>query len=279
MPIEEYHGYSSVISKSGLDDINHSPAKFKAMRGSDAPPRAETSSQLVGNLAHCAFLEPNEFPKRYAIGPTVHRGTNVWKEFVANTKLTAIQADQNNTAWLQAKAMNDLTAVFWDGEQHLDMNRIMARGRAEVSAFANDPHTGVLCRVRPDWVHDLGDGRVLLVDVKTVGSALEDGFLLQARKLRYFLQDKFYSDVYEWATGKTVAGFIFANVETAWPHPAASYQFGDQSRHEGWLQYRKNLDLYADCLKRDTWPGISSQTTTVDLPLYALTEEEVELPE
>lgn len=279
MPIDEYHGYSDVISKSGLDDISHSAAKFKAMRGPNAPARKEQPSQLIGNLAHCAFLEPAEFNKRYAVGPTVHRGTNVWKEFVASTKLTPIQVDQCDTAWAMAQAMNDLPNVFWDGERCLDMRHIMSNGRAEVSAFANDPNTGVLCRVRPDWVHDLGDGRVLLLDVKTVGSALEDGFLMQARKLRYYVQAKFYSDVYEWATGKTVAGFVFANVETAWPHAAASYQFGDQSMHEGWLRYRKDLDLYAHCLKTGTWPGIASQTTTVDLPLYEITEEEVEIPE
>lgn len=277
MPIAEYHGYSGAISKSGLDDIAHSPMKFKKLRGPDAPPRGEKASQLHGNLAHCAFLEPHAFKSRYAVGPSVNRNTTEWKKFVAGTEKTAIQADQIETAHEQAFSMMQLTDVF--KPLHLSMKQIMAKGNPEVSAFAIDPNTGVLCRVRPDWVHDVSENEVVLMDVKTVGSALEDGFMLQTRKLRYHVQAKFYSDVYEWATGKRVIGFVFAGVETAWPYSAASYDLGDQSLHEGWLQYRKNLDLYAHCLKHDTWPGISSQTTTVDLPLYALTEEEVELPE
>lgn len=276
LSIEAYHS-SPGISKSGLDDVARSPAIYKALRSPEAPARVEKASQLHGNLAHCAFLEPATFASRYAVGPTVSRQTKEWKEFAGKTPLTAIQKEQQETAFAQAKSLMDLPNVFWHNERWLSMAEIMANGHAEVSAFANDPNTGVLCRVRPDWVCDLGNNEVLLVDAKTVGSAVADGFLMQAKKLRYVVQDKFYSDVYEWASQKKVVGFVFANVETVWPYAAASYDFGDQSKHEGWLQYRENLDKYAECLKRDRWPGIASQTTTVDLPYYALTEEEVEL--
>lgn len=295
MPIAEYHGYSGAISKSGLDDIARSPAIFKALRSPGAPGREETPAQLHGNLCHTAFLEPDQFAKRYIITPNdaPRRPTEAqwnakdpspssvasmkwWKAF--NDQCVGKQLitwDQHEIAISQANSLNSLTGVF----HGLTMAEIMASGRPEVSAFWNDPQTGVLCRCRPDWVHELADGSVLLIDCKTVGAATEDGFLMQARKLRYFVQDFWYSHGYEIASGKRVAGFVFAVTETRFPFASASYRLGDQTRHEGYLQSRKNLDLYAHCLKHDTWPGISSQTTTVDLPLYALTEEEVELPE
>ncbi|MNV88487.1 Exodeoxyribonuclease 8 [compost metagenome] len=94
---------------------------------------------------------------------------------------------------------------------------------------------------------------------------------------RYFMQDSFYSEGYAHASGMEVVGFVFVVVEDKWPFLAASYQLGDESRHEGALQHRDLLDTYAECMRTNTWPGYTAATETLDLPSYALTPQEVEI--
>ena len=65
---ESYHSGPG-ISKSGLDDMDP-PARYYALHlDPNRPERAQTAAQRVGTLAHCAILEPEQFAKRYRVGP------------------------------------------------------------------------------------------------------------------------------------------------------------------------------------------------------------------
>lgn len=292
LDIRDYHAGPG-ISKSGLDDIDHSPAFFKAMRSSNAPAREETPSQLVGNLAHCAILEPAEFVKRYASLPSdaPRRPTDAqwnakapsdeskaamawWTEWnAAHAGTTVISAAQHK----MALGMSDSMRRLKDVHAGLSMSELLSRGRPEVSAYWKDPDTGMSCRCRPDWVHPLNKKQAVILDVKTVGDATAHEFSRQVHRMRYHVQDAFYTDGFAAAARMEVVAFIFVVVEDKWPYAAASYQLGDESRHEGYLQYRQNLDLYASCVKSGIWPGLAPRTTVIDLPPYALTPVEEEL--
>ncbi|AUL54973.1 PD-(D/E)XK nuclease-like domain-containing protein [Burkholderia pseudomallei] len=265
LDIDEYHARPQ-ISKSQLDTINVSPAHFWALHRDPARPAPTTrGGQLEGNLAHCAILEPDEFGKRYALGPTLNRNTKAWKEFVdENAGRIAIQQDQYDTAWRQSDAVRALPEI----------REALSRGRAEVSAFWNDPATGVACRCRPDWVHDLTESNVLLVDLKTFSSAGPDEFRRQAARKRYHVQDAFYSDGYEAASGKEVRAFVFVAVETEWPFAAHAMMLDDMSREQGRSDYARNLATYARCEDACEWPGYSKEITLITLPQWAFTTDE-----
>lgn len=251
-----------------------SPAIYKALRSPGAPARSEKVSQLHGNLAHCAILEPAEFDKRYAVGPSVNRNTKVWKDFVESTMLTAIQQEQKDAAFAQAASVMALTDVY----EGLTGAEFFSQGDPEVSNFWLDPDTGVLCRCRPDWRRPVGKKRVVLGDVKTVGDATAGDFSRQVARMNYQTQDAFYTDGDTATNGDTVDAFIFFVVESTWPYAAASYRLDDESRHEGYIQYRGLLDSYAMCTRTGVWPGIASSTQTISLPAYAKTNsEEIEI--
>ncbi|MCA8251804.1 PD-(D/E)XK nuclease-like domain-containing protein [Burkholderia sp. AU31624] len=265
LDIDEYHARPE-ISKSQLDTLNVSPAHFWALhRDPNRPAPTTRGGQLEGNLAHCAILEPDEFDTRYMLGPSVNRNTKAWKDFVeANPGRIAIQRDQYDTAWRQSDAVRALPEI----------REALSRGRAEVSAFWTDPATGVACRCRPDFEHDLTESSVLLVDVKTFSSAAPDEFRRQAARKRYHVQDAFYSDGYEAASGKEVRAFVFVAVETEWPFAAHAMMLDDMSREQGRADYARNLATYARCDAACEWPGYSKEITLITLPQWAFTNDE-----
>lgn len=257
---EQYHSGSG-ISNSGLGDILQSPYHFYARHLDPArPPRAETQSQQDGTLAHCAILEPEAFNDRYVVGPDVRRGTKAWKAFEEDHPgKTVIKPDQYTTAMRQREAV-------W---RIADVAEALSKGRPEVSAYWKDEQTGVLCRCRPDWVHDAGTG-VILLDVKTYGDASPSEFERQVARMRYHRQDPFYSDGYSIASGRPVLGFIFVAVEAAWPHAASAVMLDDDSRASGRNQYRRALDIYAECLAKNEWPGYSNSIGLIRIPEWAM---------
>jgi hypothetical protein len=261
LPIDEYHSRPEV-SKSGLDDLNQSPAIYFARHlNPDRPAVEPKSGQLEGQLAHCAILEPDEFGKRYAIGPTVRRNTKVWTEFVDSLApgIVAIQQDQADVAWRQAESVRALPEI----------REALLRGRAEVSAFWTDPVTGVKCRCRPDWVHQCNETSVILIDVKTYGSASPDEFRRQAARKRYHVQDAYYGDGFEHASELAVLAFIFVAVETEWPYASNAMMLDGASRDQGRFDYSRDLGVYAQCQQSGEWPGYSKEIQLITLPAWA----------
>ena len=257
LDIEAYHSGPG-ISKSGLDDMDP-PARYYALHlDPNRPDRAQTAAQRVGTLAHCAILEPEEFAKRYAVGPDCSRATKAWKEWEASlpARVEAIKPDEAAVAWAQRESVLQLPG----------MKKILSVGAAEVSAFWEDYYTGVLCRCRPDFVADCG----ILLDVKTVGNSSPDDFRLQAARMRYDVQDAFYSEGYGIASGSPVERFLFVTVETAYPFLAAVHELLPESKAAGAEKARAALTRYAECLRNNHWPHYGSEIHQIQLPGWAL---------
>lgn len=250
------------VSNSGLSLLARSPRHWWAWhRAPNRPASPERAGQLEGTLLHCAVLEPDQWDARYVVGPAVNRNTKVWKECVeGNPGRVAIQPDQRDAAFAQAASIRALP----------DVAALLSRGEAEVSAYWADPDTGVACRCRPDWVHPVGDGRVILLDCKTYSDASSREFARQIARKGYQRQDAFYTDGYAQAAGVDVLGFVFLAVETEWPYAAAAYMLDDQSRDAGRAEYRRLLALYAECDRADVWPAYSAAIEPISLPAWAI---------
>ena len=263
----DYHA-SEGISKSGLDLIASSPAHYYARKlDPKRPPEAEqTIAQQNGEIAHCAILEPVEFAKRFKVGPDATRSTKQWKEFEAMLPdgVSAIKPDQSVAAWRQAESVRRID----------DIAKSLSVGSAEVSAYWIDEETGMLCKCRPDFVHDCGDAGVVLIDVKTCGNASPSEFSRMIAKHRYHVQDAYYSEGFEIASGRRVLGFVFAAVEMIYPYAASAIQLDAESREQGRADFRRDLNTYAKCKNSDTWPGYGNEVHIARLPGWAFDQEE-----
>ncbi len=258
--INAYHAGAG-ISNSGLGAMLQSPYHFWSRHINDnRPDRPQTLPQEDGQVAHCAILEPDEFTNRYVVGPDAARNSNIWKDFCQiHDEKTVIKPEQYTRAMLQRDACWKIP----------DIRKALSKGKAEVSAYWKDPETGVLCRCRPDFVHE-ADAGVVLVDVKTYSDARPDEFSRQCARMKYHRQDAFYSDGYGIAANVKVLAFIFLSVEMPWPHAAAAAILDEDSRRTGISQYRFALDRYAKCLKEDHWPGYSDTISEMRLPEWAI---------
>lgn len=263
LDIDEYHSGPG-ISKTGLDNINRSPAIFYALHmDPHRPVPTAKVGHLEGALAHCAVLEPDQFDQRYIVGPDVSRATKAWKEFeAANSDRKCIKPDQYEAAMRQAESVRRLP----------EMGESLQNGRAEVSAYWTDEATGALCRVRPDWTRDFGGSGVVLLDLKTCSDAAPNEFRRQIARKRYHVQDAWYSDGFAKASGRHVLAFIFIAVEDQWPYAASAVLIDEVSRDQGRRDYARNLATYSKCLQSGLWPGFSDAIEIVTLPAWAITE-------
>ena len=143
-----YHTNTSRISKSGLDLINRAPAHYwERYLNPKASPQKETPALLIGSAVHCAVLEPEEFGKRYAVGPRVDRrtkqGKEEWEAFL-QTSEGFIQLD-SETATLCERIMEAV-------RKFPAAKYLLNAGEAEKVIEWTDEAIEVDCKARPDWL-------------------------------------------------------------------------------------------------------------------------------
>lgn len=264
MAPEVYHSIAA-MSAGGLKRMAQSPAHFFGLQLDPArPPSEPTPAMRNGTLVHTALFEPDQVVVRYVAKPEgmsfVTKEGKAWRD--AHQGREIVDHAQMEAARAQAEAIRRLP----------DVAALLSDGRPETSAFWIDEKTGELCKCRPDFVSPAGDGGVVLVDGKTTTDASPDGFGRAIWSYCYHLQAAWYCEGYERATGLKVHGFVFAVVESAWPHAAAAYMLGDDVLDLARRENRRLLDLYAECRRTNTWPGYPNGVNLINLPAWAMKE-------
>lgn len=258
MPNEVYHSLPG-ISKSGLDLIARSPAHY-AFREFKKP----TAAMNLGSAAHAAILEPELFERDYLVLKNItDKRSSEYKQAVKQFAPEFILTANDAASVLN---MRDAVAQNTQATERLRAHN----GIAELSVFAHDPHTGVLCKARFD--HVTLDGRA--TDLKTTVD-LRD-FARSVANYRYHVQQAFYSDVWHWATGCDLEDFLFLAVEKDLPCANRLIALDKPSVDYGRKLYREALNTYAKCLKTDTWPMPDMSLEYITLPSWAADPEEYE---
>ena len=287
MPAAEYFAAAGV-NNSILKGMAKSPAHCFALHlAPDRPKREPTTSMFSGTLAHCAQIEPDAMAARYIVTPedAPRRPTAAqwnakksspdsvsamawWSVFNASAEgLQIVTAEQYATTRAQLAAIQlspEIAALF-------------ATGHGEQSAFWRDSATGLICKCRPDWVHDLPDGRVILVDLKTAADDSPTGFARTVAAMGYHRQAAWYTAGWQAATGRDVAGFIFAAVGSAYPFMATPYALDDETMAQGAEECAELLEQFAACRRSNNWPGYGVGVQLIGLPGWARRNMEVEV--
>jgi hypothetical protein len=269
MANDEYHS-TPAVSNTVLSSIARSPAHCFALHvAEDRRKQATTPAFFAGTLAHCAILEPDSLLERYIVRPEGldlrTKAGKEWRDALPAGVLT-ITADEWATAIAQRDAVRAVP----------ELAELLGAGVAEVSAFWTDDETGLQCKCRPDWVHTLSDGRVILVDVKTTTDCSPQQFTRAVWKYGYHRQAAWYSAGYARAAGVEVAGFVFASVTSAHPFIAAAHTLDDDYMRIGQDECRRLLDEYADCKLTGRWPAFPGMNL-LSPPAWATQSDELEV--
>lgn len=272
LPGESYHSGPG-ISNSGLALIAKSPLHYWARYLDPMREPVEPTPALeLGTAVHCAVLEPDRFREAYVTIPedAPRKPTSVqlkaknpsddtvaaiawWSEFEEKHKDAKILSRDDF-----AKCQRIAESIHG----HDAASILFADGKAEVSIFWEDEETGVLCKIRPDWLMSSA-----IFDLKTTEDASPSGFTRSIFNYGYFRQAAFYLDGAR-AAGLDVDAFMFGAVEKSAPFASAFYYAEATMIEVGRMEYRRHLRTYAECLETGRWPGYPARITPIGLPAW-----------
>lgn len=264
MPESDYHSHKGSLSTSMAKQLlpPGCPAKFKANLGT---PWIKPDFDF-GNVVHKLVLGKGDEIDVLTDEEGVafdSRRTNAYK---AAEKA----AREANRIPILAKDFVPAQGAANSVLNHPNASALLgAPGEAEVSAFFTDEETGVLRRVRWDFLPNVVEGkRLQQVDLKTAESSEPEAFGKKAADYGYAMQAAAYSDAVIALGLDADPMFWFVTVEKDAPYIVSVLYASDDMLQIGRYLNRKALRIYAECLATDVWPTYQPEPAAVPLPAW-----------
>lgn len=260
---EQYHEGEG-ISSSGVKLIADKTALhfWEERINPDREKKPPTQAMKFGTAVHTLVFEPEKFELEIAVEPEVNKRTKAGQFEIAsfleaNKGKTIITPSEKGLAYRIASAVR----------RHPTCEKILQEGKAEQSLYWNDPETGVLCKIRPDWQNP-----ILMADLKTTVDAGPDDFERAIYNYGYHISAAMYLEGWRVAFGEDLP-FVFTAAEKEPPFAVANYRIHDEALALGRKIYRQALQTYARCLEKGTerkhWHGYPLDIQTINVPAWA----------
>lgn len=254
MPNEHYHAYKG-ISVSGLKQVMQSPAHYAY-----SEPKEKTTFMILGTAIHAAVLEPVRYANEYCrLEDCKDRRQAQYKNAVKalGEDLVLITSDAQKVDNMQVAVRRSEKAM-----EHL------AAGWPELSGFVECPDTGVIRRIRFDWLtRDL-----ISLDLKKCQDARKEAFDKSIFNYGYHIQAAFYNDTFALIAGQPLKAFKYLAIEEKAPHGVKVRPCDDVSMHIGREQYKPALALYAKCEAENDWPAYEDTEEESGIPTWAVNQ-------
>jgi PDDEXK-like uncharacterized protein DUF3799 len=241
--------------------------------------KVSTKQMEGGTLFDKALLTPDDFVegKSHWIVPAGMKLSS--KDGIQFKKdhpgLPYLKATSDSAAVVSAE---DVKGMIESVMHHSKARYIVENGVKQECAFAKDPDTGLMRKVRTDArVYD-NSSRIVLADVKSTfrGGAVREAWIKHCARQAYHIQDSYYSDVYTHLFEKPF--FVFIVVERKPPYAVRMFQLNTEGKNWAREKYRRALDSFRKCQETGVWPGYDEEICVVSLPSWELREPE-ESPE
>lgn len=267
---EEYHSdpvTAGSLSHTGARHILQSPAWFRYRQA-----HREVSKPFdVGHAVHAKVLGvgtkvvtiPEELLD--ARGGISRKDCKAWIEDARSQDLVPLKPGE----WYPVERMAEAILGHPTAKALLEQP-----GDPEASVFAKDPETEEWVRGRFDYLPRPGLGRVTAVDIKTTGkSAAPSRFGRSVAAYGYHQQQAWYCDALTLARGDE-ADMAFVVVEAYEPWLVSVIRISEVALARGRDLNRRALDLWHQCRTTGLWPGYGDDIHTVDLPVWALMDDD-----
>jgi hypothetical protein len=232
-----------------------------------------TSEQLKGRLLHKAFLEPNWCKENMIFTEIAGKNLTPYKLLVQQfpTKMILNKAE--------SELVQGAMRVLNDDAINDKIKKLFSDGRTEVSAFAKDPDTGLILKMRCDFLTNAEGEAGFIVDYKTTQNAAPPSEIIldefpaysdfgkSALTYKYHMQGAFYRYVLR-LNGLNKDHFMIVAQEKEPP-----YEFTIRNINEAWLD--KGEELFKSGLKKiaqkalaNNWEGYERRVFDLDFPHY-----------
>lgn len=142
-------------------------------------------------------------------------------------------------------------------------------GLPEQTLVWRDEPTGVWRRALLDWLPDPdGPGRLIIPDYKTTKCADPGKLSRTIADYGYHQQDAWYQDAATALDLSDDTAFVFVFQEKTAPYLVTVVELDALAVRIGRDLNRRAIDLYAQCVRHNTWPGYSDEVESVPLPAW-----------
>lgn len=258
---DAYHA-SEGISRSGIMEFRKSPLHYRHRYISKTNQEKNTAAKAFGSVLHTYILEPQLFDKEYLVVPKVNRqskaGKDEWAAYeakaAANNLVLVNESDFENVLRLSEALTANKVALD-----------LIKKGQAEKSIYFTDQSTGVLCKARPDVLHEN-----MVIDLKTSSDGTFRSFQRDIHKYGYYIQAAMIRDGIRAVLNQEISSFIYVVLEVSEPYPVAIYILNEETIDKGEMVYKKELVKFKHCMEANDWP--SYEPREINLPPYLLAE-------
>lgn len=279
IPFETYHAWEAASNSQLTILREQTPAHVRARQLEPT----ETVALRQGRALHCAVLEPDEFPARFACaarcdGVTAKktRCTNMGSVLTAKGWRCGVHASELETAsdsvtilpaadFARCLAARD---AVWAHPRAKGL--LSGEGRAELSLVWDDAETGILCKARHDRHTPLLAGGAI-VDLKKTRDASPRAFSRSVYRYGYHTQGAWYLEGAE-AVGLPAQHFVIIAQEDQPPFATAVYRLDEGTLDAGGQQLRGLVRRYAECVRSGEWPGYTVDIQDLAIPSFAFHE-------
>ncbi len=221
---EDYHAHKDSISRSALMLFSDSPYKYWARyRNPSAPKTTSSSAMKLGSAFHDFILEPELFEQKYIIKPERIYKKDGDIEAYEKYKLLLEEYAISKKITLDDDEYQTLCAMKESLSKNKKAMNLLLDGRVEHSFFWNDSESKLLCKVRPDVLHD-----DIIVDLKTISDASPQNYQRSMITGGYHIQGAMVRTGVECIEGNRIDTVINVCVETTYPYSVGIY-FIDQA--------------------------------------------------
>jgi len=263
VPFDEYQTWPG-LNKSRIWTV-HTKTLAHYKYEIDHPETYESDALMLGQAAHKAILEPDNFDDYYAVGGPINERTG--NPYGTETKAFAEWADAQGKPVLSIE-QRDYALCLRDAVwAHKTAKMLLTNAAIEVSMQWHDAQTALLCKGRPDAIN-----KGIIIDIKTSRCANVGPFGRDAYRYGYHMQAAFYHDGAEAVSNSQVGEFVFIVVEKEPPYLISIFQIEKDEMELGRFAYRICLQQIAGAMKNDRWPGYDPDILPLLLPSYAGTE-------
>ena len=259
--LKNYDEYAAIpaLRSHELKLLSKSPAHYRA--SFDYP--KEITPQLMKSFAKGRAFDAlvlhgqSEFERIVKVEPDIKRSTNDYKAWRAK--------QPRESAILSAQEKEHVLNMYNSAMKKERFSEIFnGDGHAHYVVVWQDYSTGIWCKAEIDWIRANGT----VVDLKSSADASYWFFQRQARRLGYANQGVFYLQGLTAVTGKMHTSFMLAVVESEPPFESHIFRVGNDQLLNAQVENENRIELLAQCLEKDEWPGYPDQIMDLESGQY-----------